>query len=96
MKLQVLREDNLIEILTLTEPLTVHRCSCGQNSLTTSTGLTHYFTSAGTYDGFGFDLPAGEFTLEEAKEYLLRYDEEREVVEWSEFGSGEDAGEDED
>ena len=93
MKLQVLREDGLIEVLTLTEPLTLHRCSCGQNSLTTSTGLTHYFTSEGVYDGFGFDLPANQFTLEDAKDYLLRYDSEREVLQF--YSSGGDDPEEE-
>jgi hypothetical protein len=86
MKLQVIREDNLIEVLTPTEPLTIERCSCGQNSLTTSTGRTHYFTSEGVYDGFGFDTPATEFNLDEARARMLRYDQEREVLEWS--GSG--------
>jgi hypothetical protein len=79
-KIQVRRPDSRIEVLTLTEPLTIHRCECGSNSIKTSTGIVHFFNSLGEYDEFGFDFPDG-MSEEVAEAHLLQYDSDREVLE---------------
>ena len=52
MKIQVIRKDGSLETLTLTEPLTIVRGE-GMNRLVTSTGMEHWFTEQGIYDGWG-------------------------------------------
>jgi hypothetical protein len=51
MKIIVTHADRTLETLTLTEPLQIHR---GQrlNRLETSTGISHFFTPDGYYDGY--------------------------------------------
>lgn len=80
MKIQVRRPDSRIEVITLTEPLTIHRCECGQNSIKTSTGIVHFFNSLGEYDEFGFDFP-DDISDEVVEAHVRQYDSDREVLE---------------
>ena len=82
MKLQVRHPDSRIEILTLTDPLTINRCSCGCAHLVTATGMLHFFDEIGAYAGFGLDLAKADFpTQEDQQEYVLKVNSEREFLE---------------
>ena len=85
MKIQVVRNDGSREAITLTEPLTVIRGD-RMNRLVCQTGMEHWFTEDGIYDGWGMavkisapdssstDLPA------EASEFIDAIERDREIL----------------
>ena len=82
MKITVKRKDGL-ETLTLTEPLTIERGD-PLNVLVTSTGMRHYFTAEGIYDGWEMDVSGMGFqSWEEAKAFAEKVDSERDIEEES-------------
>jgi hypothetical protein len=75
MKLRVQWESGMIEILTLVPPVSA---SLGKvlNHLTDATGLEHWFTDEGFYDGWGKTTDCSE---EEADDLIERIEESREI-----------------
>lgn len=71
MKIKVQRVSGSIEAITLTEPLEVDR-GPGLNILRTSTGMHHFFTEDGKYDGWARKM---ENKATDARSFLNQADE---------------------
>jgi len=65
------------EVITLTEPLVVVRGK-KLNSLLTSTGMQHWFTQDGFYDGWSRESPPDGISEEESRDLIERTEAERE------------------
>lgn len=76
MKIIVVHENQSQEIVTLTEPLKIVRGG-SLNRLVTATGMEHFFTEAGYYDGFGRAV-SEPVTEEQAAALIDALDSERE------------------
>jgi hypothetical protein len=85
MKIQVVRADGNKEVLTLTEPVTIIRG--GLNRLVCSTGMEHWFTADGVYDGWGMDVsgsglvadPSVPLSAQEAGGFIAAIENDREI-----------------
>jgi hypothetical protein len=77
-RIQVVRPDGGSEVLTLTAPLRVS----GQ-CLVTSTGMEHFFTEEGLYDGWGMPFRAevsdGADPLDEVRPFIEAIEKDREI-----------------
>jgi len=81
MNIRIQRCDARIETIVLTEPITIHR-GTELDCLKTSTGMSHFFTKEGKYDGWeiAIDEVSGiGIPLEDAVPFALRIDAEREI-----------------
>jgi hypothetical protein len=83
MKIQVVRQDGRHETLTLTEPLTLVRGE-RQNTLVTQTGMEHFFTQEGRYDGWGMPVggiavPANQEGFNHIKEFIDAVENDRDI-----------------
>jgi hypothetical protein len=76
MKIIVQHEKGEREVITLTEPLQIVR-GLDLNRIVTATGMEHFFTLEGYYDGFGRGAAEG-MTEEDANTMLDQLINERE------------------
>ena len=83
MKIRVIRANHTQEVITLTEPLTIIRREA-MNRIATSTGMEHWFTEEGIYDGWGMNTnitvpePPGNSLPQEAAEFIEQIEKDRE------------------
>ena len=75
MKIRVQRADGRVEILTLRGPVEVAEGKF-QNRITDRSGLDHYFTHEGFYDGWGGAVCCDEQT---AHEMIASMEQKREI-----------------
>jgi hypothetical protein len=83
MKIQVVRVDGRIEILTLVGPVISHEGIVGGlSSLETITGTTHFFRQHdGAYDGWSMNCGSAFKTKEEVLKFIDAVERDREIHE---------------
>ena len=52
----------------------------GQGCIKSATGIEHYFSADGAYDGWGMDVSQGNLGLEDAAGIIAAIESEREII----------------
>lgn len=78
MKIQVVHFDKQIEVLSLISPAIRFASSIGgQGVISSATGMDHFFTSEGIYDGYGMNVSLSE---EAVVPFMEAIENDREIL----------------